>query len=104
MNAKHLIAAVALLTASVSSFAQSQPRLEFLGDPAPVIAATRTIVITPDTKYVNVTGGETVKFVVGEKSFAWKFNDRNLSFDLSRTVPSSVLDHQVRAYIEPNSF
>jgi len=42
-----------------------------LGDPAPAAAANRTIVITPATKYVNVEGGQTVKFVVGGKTFTW---------------------------------
>jgi hypothetical protein len=45
-------------------------RLDLLGDPAPVYAATRTIVITPDTEYVNITGGEIIRFVVNDKSFA----------------------------------
>lgn len=104
MNAKQLIAVVAVLTASASTFAQPLPRLDLLGDSVPVSAATRTIIITPDTKYVNVTGGETVKFVVGDKSFAWSFDGSTVvpAFDLNRTAPPSVLDHKVRAYIEPN--
>src|SRR4051812_4907581 len=30
--------------------------------------AARTIVVTPQTRWVNVTNGETVKFAVGDKS------------------------------------
>ena len=44
-------------------------RLDLLGDSVSLNTAQRTILITPDTKYVNVTGGEIVKFVSGEKSF-----------------------------------
>jgi hypothetical protein len=104
MDAKKLIAVVAMLAASASVFAEAQPRFNLRGDSAPVSDATRTIVITADTKYVNVTGGETVKFVVGEKSFAWIFDGPQsvLSFDLDRTVPPSVLDHKVVAYVAPN--
>src|SRR5579864_3743296 len=99
MNPKQLIAVVAMLTASASTFAGSLPRIDLLGDPIPESAAIRTIVITPDTKYVSVTGGETVRFVVGDKSFAWNFDGSIdiTSFDLSRTAPSSVLDHKVIA-------
>ena len=104
MNPKQLIAVVAMLTASASAFAGSLPRIDLLGDPIPVSAAARTIVITPDTKYVNVTGGETVRFVVGDKSFAWNFDGSIVvsSFDLNRTAPASMLDHKVTAYITPN--
>jgi hypothetical protein len=80
------------------------PRPDLWGDPAPVSAATRTIVITPDTRYVNVTGGEIVTFVVGDKAFAWSFNGTRYvaPFDLSMTAPPGVLDHAVIAYVAPD--
>lgn len=76
----------------------------FLGDPAPLNGATETIAIRPDTKWINVTGGDTVRFVVGEKSFAWTFNvARNVTaFDLRRVAPPGVLDHRVDAYVAPD--
>jgi hypothetical protein len=106
MNAKLLSAALfaALLTAACASPDGSMVRRDFLGDPAPVSAATRTIVITPDTRYVNVVGGDIVKFVVGDKSFAWHFDGAQhvAPFDLSQTAPPGILDHKVTAYVEPN--
>lgn len=104
MNPKQLITIVTMLTASASTFAGSLPRIDLLGDPIPVSAATRTIVITPATKYVNVTGGETVRFIAGDKSFAWNFDGSIMvsSFKLNRTAPESMLDHTVIAYIAPN--
>ena len=103
MNAKQLIAVVAVLTASASAFSQPLTRLDLLGDAAPVSAATRTVVITPATKYVNVTGGETVNFVVGDKSFAWNFDGPGLSaFNLERTAPANLIDHKVVVYVAPN--
>lgn len=79
-------------------------RVDLLGNPAPLSAATRTIVITPATTYVNVTGGEIVKFVVGDKSFAWNFDSDAYApaFELNVTAPSGVLDHDVIAYVAPN--
>lgn len=81
-------------------------RVDLLGDPAPLSAATRTVVIKPATRYVNVTGGEIVRFVAGDKSFAWNF-DGALSaaaFALNLTAPPGVLDHEVMAYVAPNPF
>lgn len=75
-----------------------------LGDPAPVAAATRTIVIAPDTRWVNVTGGDIVKFVAGNKTFAWNFDvgAGTSSFDLNRVAPPGMLDHKVTAYVAPD--
>ena len=77
---------------------------ELLGDPAPLSAASYEIRIGPKTKYVNVTGGETVKFVVGDKAFTWYFDvSRNTDrFDLNEVAPPGVLDHPVIVYIAPD--
>lgn len=79
-------------------------RIDLLGDPAPLSAATRTIVISPATNAVNVTGGEIVRFVVGDKSFAWNFDGATsaMAFALNLTAPAGVLDHEVFAYVAPN--
>ena len=76
--------------------------IALLGDPAPPATATRTIAIHPDTRYVNVTGGEIVKFTVGDKSFTWNFNGRPGSFDLNVIAPPGVMDHRVIAYVAQN--
>jgi hypothetical protein len=71
------------------------------GTPADPSDALRTIVIRPDTRYVNVTEGDVIKFVSGDKTFAWKF-DTALTvrdFDLNEVAPPGTLDHPVRAYI-----
>jgi hypothetical protein len=74
------------------------------GDPAPLSAATQTIVITPATKWVNVTGGDTVKFVAGNKAFAWNFDvgSGTPSFELNKVAPPGMLDHKVVAYVAPD--
>lgn len=104
MNAKQLIAVVIMLSAGASSFASPLPRIDLLGDPAPISASTRTIVISPTTRYVNVTGGETIRFIVGNQSFAWSFDGSTnvASFDLNRTAPAGLLDHKVTAYVAVN--
>jgi hypothetical protein len=95
-----LVLAAAVLTACATRTSY----VDLYGQPAPVSAAERAIVITPDTRYVNVTGGETIGFVVGDKSFAWNFfvartvND----FRLNDVAPPGVLDHPVQAYVAPD--
>jgi hypothetical protein len=102
MNAELLIPTIVAVT--LCAACSTAPRTDLLGDPAVVTAATRTIVIAPDTTYVNVTGGEIIKFVVGDKSFAWNFDaaDYVENVDLNQTAPPGVLDHRVIAYVAPN--
>jgi hypothetical protein len=96
--------AILLLVSACMTPVGSSPALELLGAPAPEDLARRTIPISPDTKWVNVTGGETIRFVVGDKSFAWYFNgiESASPFDLRRTAPPGVLDREVLAYVAPN--
>jgi hypothetical protein len=72
------------------------------GSPANLATATRTIVIRPDTSFVNVTGGEIIRFDVGARSFAWNFSGRRSSFDLAQVAPPSMLTRKVTAYVAPN--
>jgi len=67
-------------------------------------AAERTIVITPDTTYINVVGGETIKFAIGDKSFAWDFDGitEGYVFNLNSAAPPGMLDHTVRAFVDAN--
>ena len=97
------LAALLLSGATLSALA-APPAIKLLGDPAPESSAWRTVVITPNTKFVNVVGGETIKFVVGDKSFAWSFSGPAAisSFELNRVAPDGMLDHKVRAYVAQN--
>jgi hypothetical protein len=80
----------------------SEPGLDLYGSSAGAGMATRTIVIAPGTSYVNVTGGEIIRFDVDGKSFVWNFNGQRSSFDLARIAPPSVLTRKVTAYVAPN--
>ncbi|NGZ88144.1 CzcE family metal-binding protein [Duganella aceris] len=67
-------------------------------------AAMRTVTISSDTKGVNVTNGETVRFNVDGQSFTWHFDTiRNeTSFDLAKIAPAGVNAGTVRAYVASN--
>jgi len=95
-------AAIALVLSAGSLSAFADPSISMMGDPmATSAASSRTIEIHPDTQYVNVSRGDTVKFNVGNKSFSWNFDGpiTTPSFDLNQIAPNGVLDHTVRAYV-----
>ena len=113
MKTTRIISAIAA-AAAIASFAVSpasantvtvsgaQAQLAFLGSAAPVGSAERTIVINADTKYVNVEGGSTVRFVIDGQSFAWNFQTggSHISpFDLARLAPAGALNHKVIVYV-----
>jgi hypothetical protein len=97
---KLVASTIAALTLSAMSL--SAAALTFgdqYGEPADASAAERTIVVTPATKFVNVTHGEVVKIVAGGKEFAWDFDGLPQSFELNKIAPQGAIDHNVRVYI-----
>ena len=91
------VAALALSTASLSAFALTNA--DRYGEAASPADAERTIVIRPNTRFVNVSHGETVKFVANGREFAWDFDGVPQSFDLKEVAPQGAIDHNVRVYI-----
>lgn len=89
-----------VLLSSCSALPETSTPVRLLGNPAPAEAATRTVVITPDTRYVNAEGGETITFASNGKSFTWNFAPQgSLYFDLSEIAPPGMLDHRVMASV-----
>lgn len=95
---------VVSLLVSACSGADFAVRPDLLGDAAPITAATRLIAILPQTRAVNVVGGEIIRFDIGPASFAWHFDGPVdlTSFDLLSVAPPGMLDHSVMAYVQPN--
>lgn len=96
------LSTVILLSACAAQ--RTELPITFLGDPIPHEEAEISIEIRPETKWVNVTGGETVRFVVGEKAFGWAFSVPwgARPFDLQRIAPPGMLDRPVTAYVAPD--
>jgi hypothetical protein len=110
MKTKLLLSVVATAIVTFSStaviaYAATQP-VSFRGNAAPAgIAVDQVIVVTDATRYVNVVGGSTVRFVVGEQSFIWSFQNGSahvLPFDLATIAPQGLLNHPVTAYVSDN--
>lgn len=100
-----LIATTIAATVSTTAGAAPQPA-SFRGNTAPAQAAVdKVVVVTDSTRFVNVTGGSTVRFVVGERSFTWTFQNGSahvVPFDLQQIAPQGLLTHAVTTYVADN--
>jgi hypothetical protein len=76
----------------------------YYGHPSQPNAATRTVVVTSSTKYVNVDQDDVVTFVVNGNSFTWQFDTLRPSdsVDLSSIAPREVSVPAVSIYVAPN--
>jgi hypothetical protein len=105
---RSLLIAAAIATTGAAGLATAgvdQP-LRFLGNAAPAgTAFDKVIVLDDGVTSVNVTSGTTVKFVIGDRSFIWTFDNgavRIFPFDLSRIAPEGFLKHKVVTYVADN--
>jgi hypothetical protein len=98
----------ATLVLSIAGTAQAMPTVRVgaaaYGMPAPLDAASRTIVLDDHARYVNVNDGETVRFVHGGRSFAWTFNtvQRDGVAALDKLAPQGFGVDGAQVYIAPN--
>lgn len=104
MRFGHWMAAGLFSCALLACSTSRPPPLELLGQPAPLAAAQRSIVLTPDTPWVNVEGGEIIAFHFGEHDFVWHFfvGSTVSSFPLNRVAPSGMLPRTVMVYVAPD--
>lgn len=69
---------------------------------APTARADQVIVVTDATQHVNVVGGTTVRFVIGDHAFNWTFETGSAfvnAFDLAQIAPPDTLHHRVTVYV-----
>jgi hypothetical protein len=64
-------------------------------------AAVRKIVVKPSTKWVNVTNGETVTFVVEGKSFTYSFQTHpyNNVLPMAAIAPANLNVGSIRVFV-----
>jgi plastocyanin len=96
--------ATALVLGATSLAANATSSAKFVGDLAPAASANRTVYLNSTTPWVNVTQGETVKFVANGREFTVAFDGVAESVNLQRFAPAGVLDHRVNAYVAVNPF
>lgn len=92
------VAALALSAASLSAVALTHA--DRYGEVASPAAVERTILVEPNTRWVNVKHGEIVKFVASGQEFAWNFDGMLNSFDLKEIAPQGAIVQDVRVSIE----
>lgn len=107
-NAMVATFAVQVAFSLLAGCASTGPSNPDLGTPAEGRSYDRKVVIGLNRKWVNVIGGEVVKFVVQEpdgtdKFFTWRF-DTSLETvgDLSKLAPSGVLGRPVKVFVGRN--
>jgi hypothetical protein len=91
------VTSIALSVANLSAFAMTNA--DYYGEAASPAAAVRTIVVGPNTRWVNVQRGEIVKFVANGTEFAWNFNGTLTSVKLAQIAPQGAVDQNVTVYI-----
>ena len=75
---------------------------KYIGEPGDSNSFDRVITIAPNAKWVNVTRGETIKFVDASsgQSFVWRFDTPNWTMvDLGAVAPDSLGGRHVSAYV-----
>ena len=103
------IAALAFSAASLSAGAALKPS-DLFGEPAQAPSAERaiitavpdrTIMITDETKWVNVNHFEVIRFVSNGREFTWYFDGvaQPRPFDLAQIAPAGFVGHSVTVYV-----
>src|SRR5258706_8714383 len=99
MKTKLFVPAALALALGFASLSASASVL--YGDVVPAADATRTVVIDSNTKWVNATDMETVKFASNGQQFAVEFDGLRNAFPLESIAPQGSLDHHVEVYVAP---
>jgi hypothetical protein len=98
--------AASLIALALCGAAQANPTApgDDIGRVAAGTGAGRVIDVTPATRYLNVTNGETVVIRQGDHSVTWEVGTpHNLNaLPLSRIVPPESAGADVQVYIAPS--
>jgi hypothetical protein len=65
------------------------------------LGVDRTIVIDSSTRWVNVNGGDVIRFIANGQSFDYRFNSYTQShvYDLGKIAPTGALNRSVKVYV-----
>jgi hypothetical protein len=89
----------ALILSAASAAASAAVSTNLIGESVVADAAQRTVAIDASTRWVNVTQGETVKFVANGNEFTFDFDGVSGYVDLAQIAPAGALDHKVAVYV-----
>ena len=101
-----ILAAAALASAlSGAAFADDHYGYATLnGDSLPADGPVDQVVkIDSSTRWVNVLQNESVRFVVGSTTFAWRFPVDRAAVNLKDIAPSGAIDRDLYVYVAPDN-
>ena len=102
------LAVAGAFAVAAPAFASHPAASPYFGTPVHDESVDRTITLDAGTRWVNVTGGETVRFVLGGKGFSWRFDMYGsfspvLVFELREIAPAGILgDRAIKVYVSPD--
>ncbi len=71
-----------------------------LGTAVAAAQTQRTVTVAADTRSVNVSAGESIRFVVGTTEFGWKFDGPGpRAIDLRSIAPAATVSTPVTVYL-----
>lgn len=102
MRRQSIIHVVAFAVGTIGMIATANAKTFTPAEGVPPASASRTIVIGPATRWVNVTEHENVAFESHGERFAARFMRSDAPFDLNEIAPAGALDHEVIVYVAPD--
>jgi len=95
-------AAVAALLASACGLAAAGVgRDTLLGEALPNGAPVDKVVrIDAKTRWVNAVGNESVKFLLGNREFSWRFAGNRTAVNLKEIAPAGLVDRDLYIYLQ----
>ena len=72
---------------------------EALPNGAPVEKVVR---VDAKTRWVNAVGNESIKFLLGDREFSWRFPDTRLSVNLKEIAPAGSIGRDLYIYLRPD--
>jgi len=98
------LAAALVSTLGLAGAAQAQSIVHVTGSNDGQPTADRTVTVKDNTRYVNVTDGETVHVVHGDRSFTWTADtpQRDGVTSLAKIAPQGFGDANALVYVAQN--
>jgi hypothetical protein len=99
-----LLLPVSILFANATQAGEPGGTSADFGSAAPAAAPATVINLAASTIYVNVSDGDTVRFVQGDTSFTWHFEifPSHDVFKLSNIAPATMHVDGIKVYVAAN--
>jgi hypothetical protein len=95
------IALAAMLAAGTAAAAVGRDTLA--GEPLPQgTPVDRIVRIDQNTPWVNAAGGESLKFMLGDRELSWRLPDNRWAINLKEIAPAGSIDRDLYIYLQAN--